>query len=246
MLVWLAMASCTPHRQMVYLQDKMETGDMVAIETTEYLVKPNDILHVRVMTIDRESHAIFNTEEVSRLQTSGGTGANANLYIYGYTVNEAGQIQVPVVGNIEVAGLTIEQIRERIQERVDLYLIGATVSVKMANFSVTVLGEVRRPGNYYIYDNEFSIMDALGLAGDLTDFGNRNVNVVRRTAEGVTFNAIDITSREAAASEFYYLQPGDLVYVQPHRVKRLGFAQFPFAVVFSAVSTTLLLINFFN
>lgn len=244
LLALMFSASCTPHRQMVYLQDKAQAGDSVQVNIPEYRIKPNDILHIRVMTIDPESQAIYNAEELSRMQSAGGTTSNLSLYIYGYTVNEGGYIQMPVVGDVMAAGLSLEGLRKSIQQGVDRYLIGATVSVKMANFSVTVLGEVRRPGNYYVFDNEFTVMDALGLAGDLTDYGNRKVQVVRRSAEGMTFNDIDITSREAAASEFYYMQPGDLVYVEPLKVKRLGFAQFPFAIMFSAISTALLLINF--
>ena len=244
MVFLLLFAACTPHRQMVYLQDKQQSGEQVEVNVPEYRIKPNDILHIRVQTVDPESHSLFNSEETNRLQTSGGTGNNVNLYIYGYTVNEQGNIQMPVVGSIQASGLTLEEFRKSVQARIDQYLIGATVSVKMANFSVSVMGEVRRPGNYYIFDNEFTVMDALALAGDLTDYGNRDIRIIRRGAQGVSFHSIDITSRSAAASEFYYLQPGDLVYVEPHRVKRLGFAQFPFTVLFSAISTTLLLINF--
>jgi polysaccharide biosynthesis/export protein len=246
LLVIIFACSCTPHRQLVYLQDKHQSGSAVEVPFREYIIKPNDILHVQVSSIDQESQAIFNTGDAARYQTAGGTGSNVNLYIYGYTVNETGQIFLPVIGQVDAAGNTLDKLRQEIQNKIDEYLVGATVSVKMANFSVTVLGEVRRPGNYYVYDNEFTILDALGLAGDLTDFGNRRVKVIRRTADQVTFNEIDITSRQAAASEYYFLQPGDLVYVEPHKVKRLGFAQFPFAVVFSAISTALLLINFLN
>ena len=80
----------------------------------------------------------------------------------------------------------------------------------------------------------------------MTEFGNRNVNLVRKDENGLKFHTIDITSRAMVASELYYLQPGDLVYVEPQKLKRLGFSQFPFALVFSTISTTLLLINFFS
>ena len=246
LLLVLFAGACTPQSRLVYMQDRDQAGASLPVFVGEYLVKPADILHVRVMTPDRDAHAMFNMEDMRTIRsTTGGTG-DLNLYIYGYTVNREGTINLPVIGEVEVAGLTVDMARQAIQEQVDEYLIGATVSVKMVNFSVTVLGEVKRPGNYYVYDNEFTIMDALGLAGDLTDYGNRNVQVVRRTAEGVEFAHIDITDRRAVTSELYYLQPGDLVYVEPLRAKRAGFAQFPFGVVFSAITTTLLLINFFQ
>ena len=244
-LALFVLGSCTPHKQLVYLQDKLDHGDELPVSIDNYILKPNDILHIRVSTLDEDAHALFNMEEMRTMRTTTTAGlGDLNLYIYGYSVSEAGMIQMPVVGEILVAGLSLDDARAAIQEQVEEYLIGATISVKLVNFSVTVLGEVRRPGNYYIFDNEFTIMDAIGLAGDLTDYGNRNINIVRRTADGVKFATLDITDRGAVTSDYYYLQPNDLVYVEPHTVKRLGFAQFPFAVLFSAISTTLLLINF--
>lgn len=246
LMVILVAGACTPQHRLVYMQDRQDAGDALPVFVGDYLVKPGDILHVRVTTPDANAQALFNADDIRMTRsTSGGTG-DLSLYIYGYTINHQGKIQMPVIGEVAVAGLTINQARDAIQALVDEYLIGATVSVKMVNFSVTVLGEVKRPGNYYVYDNQFTLMDALGLAGDLTDYGNRKVKVVRRSAEGVEFATLDITDRRSVTSKLYYLQPGDLVYVEPLPAKRAGFAQFPFAVLFSAITTTLLLINFFK
>ena len=244
LLLLIAFASCAPHREMVYLQDKAGMGDQIEVNPVDYRIKPNDILHIRVLTLDKESREMFNADD-ARL-TTGGAGSNMNMYIYGYSVNAAGEVQLPVVGAVNVDGQTMEQSQRTIQLRLNEYLVGATVSVKMANFSFTVLGEVKSPGIYYVYDNEFTILDALGMAGDLTDYGNRKINIVRRHEDQMLFHTIDVTSRQAVASEWYYLQPGDVVYVEPQKVKRLGFSQFPFALIFSTISTTLLLINFFS
>ncbi len=244
LLLLIAFASCAPHREMVYLQDKAGMGNQIEVNPADYRIKPNDILHIRVLTLDKESREMFNADD-ARL-TTGGAGSNMNMYIYGYSVNAAGEVQLPVVGPVKIGGQTLESAQQTIQQRLNEYLVGATVSVKMANFSVTVLGEVKSPGTYYVYDNEFTLLDALGMAGDLTEYGNRQVNLVRRDETGLKFHTIDITSRAMVASELYYLQPGDLVYVEPQKVKRLGFSQFPFALVFSTISTTLLLISFFS
>jgi len=242
----LAASSCTPHKKMVYLQHQAEVSDTLMFSRPDYFIKPGDILHIRVLTLDEESDLIFNTEDTRRMGAGSGARNNISVYLHGYTVGEDGSVKMPVLGDVIVAGRTIAQATKEIDEQIEEYLIGATVVIKLVNFSITVLGEVRRPGNYYIYDNQFSIMDAIGLAGDMTDYGNRQVNIVRQTDQGATFATLDVTESKAVASEFYYLQPNDIVYVEPHKVKRLGFAQFPFAVVFSAISTTLLLINFFG
>lgn len=244
LLFLIAFASCAPHREMVYLQDKASMGDQIEVNPVDYRIRPNDILHIRVLTLDKESRDLFNTED-SRM-TTGGYGSNMSMYIYGYTVNRAGEVQLPVLGAINIGGQTTEEAQATIQKKLDEYLVGATVSVKMANFMVTVLGEVKSPGTYYVYDNEFTLLDALGMAGDLTEYGNRKVNLVRKGENGLDFHTIDLTNRALVASELYFLQPGDLVYVEPQKVKRLGFSQFPFALIFSTISTTLLLINFFS
>ena len=240
----LASTSCTPHKKLVYLQHQAEVSDTLMFSRPDYLIKPGDILHIRVLTLDEESNLIFNNEETRRMGSGSGGSNNISVFLHGYTVGEDGTVKMPVMGDVRVAGQTIARATKEIEDQIEEYLIGATVVIKLVNFSITVLGEVRRPGNYYIYDNQFSIMDAIGLAGDMTDYGNRQVNIVRQTDQGATFATLDVTDSRAVVSEFYYLQPNDIVYVEPHKVKRLGFAQFPFAVVFSAISTTLLLINF--
>ncbi len=246
LLLAVIFASCTPQRQMVYMQDKQELGDELPARPETYRLNPGDILHVRVMSSDMEASQIFNIEDMRRATTRAGDVGDPGMYLYGYTIDEAGKVHLPVMGSVEVKGLSLDETHERIQELAQEYLVDATVSVKIVNFSVTVLGEVRRPGSFYVYDHEFTIMDALGLAGDLTDYGNREVQVIRQTDDGFLFATLDITDRAAVSSELYYLQPNDLVYVEPSITKRFGFAQFPFGVVFSGISTALLLINFLD
>ncbi len=241
-----AISSCVPHRKMVYLQDKGTGGDTLTFAKPEYKIKAGDILHVRVLTLDDESFMTFNNIEGRGGGAYSSRENQISVYLHGYTVNDAGEVTLPVIGIVKLAGLTAEEAMELIHKQISEYLIGATVIVKIANFSVTILGEVRRPGNYYVYDNRFTIMDIIGQAGDLTEFGNRKVNIIRQTAEGAIFAELDITDRNAVSSEFYYLQPNDLVYVQPYVVKRLGFREFPFSILFSAVTTLILLLNFVN
>ena len=159
-LFLVVLASCVPHSKMVYLQDQAEQGNFIEVNPTDYLIRPNDILHIRVLSLDKESRELFNFDD-SRMTTAG-YGSNIGMYIYGYTVNETGDVHLPVVGPVIVGGQTLQQAQQTIQKKVDEYLVGATVSVKMANFMVTVLGEVKNPGTYFVYDNEFTLLDALG------------------------------------------------------------------------------------
>lgn len=241
-LTILAFSSCTPHRKMIYLQDIANQGPVIEISAPEYLIRPGDILHIRVLTLDAESRELFNAS-VSPLAMGGGAVGNASFFMLGYTVDNLGNIVLPVVGNVQVGGMNLTQANQTIQTSIDQYLVDATVDVKLVNFSISVLGEVRRPGQFFIYDNRVTILEAISMAGDLTEFGNRNITVVRRSDENVTFHNVDITSRKFMESDVFFLQPGDLVYVEPTPLKQLGFAQFPFGVIFSAISTTLLLIS---
>lgn len=244
-VVTVMISSCIPQRKLTYLQDKKSVGDELKVRETEYRLKPNDILHVRVMTTNTEMDQLFNLDDRRSYIRSTGAG-DPYMFLYGYKIYQNGNIQLPVIGDVKVAGLTLQEVHELIQERTKEYLLDATVSVRLVNFKVTVLGEVSRPGTFNIYDEEFTIMDAIGVAGNMTDYGNRNVHIIRKTEEGRQFARLDISDRNAVLSGYYYLQPNDLVYVEPMRAKRFGLAQFPYSAFFTAISTIILLINFLN
>lgn len=247
LMVAVLVSSCIPQRKITILQDKQEMGDEITAGERKYTLKPGDILYVRVMTTNTEMTELFNIGETrNTYRTAANAVGDPQMYIYGYNINQEGNIQLPVIGDIRVAGYTIEEVHQRIHERAKEYLLDATISVRLVNFKVTVLGEVNRPGTYNIYDDEFTVIDAIGVAGDLTDYGNRRVHIIRKTDQGRQFLRLDITDREAVTSGFYYLQPNDVVYVEPMLAKRFNLAQFPFAVFFSAISTAILLLNYMN
>jgi polysaccharide biosynthesis/export protein len=243
---FIVLSSCTPQSRLSYMQNRHSLGDELNVNIGEYVLKPGDILHVRIMSSDQEADAIFNLEDNNRTVARNVAVGDPQMFLYGYSINARGEIQLPVIGTIKVSGLSIDSTHSLIQERAAEYIIDATVAVKIVNFSVTVLGEVRAPGTFYVYDHEFTILGALGAAGDLTDYGNRNIHLVRRTDDGLNFHRLDITDRRSVTSELYYLQPNDIIYVEPLLAKRFGFATFPFGVFFSAITTTLLLISYFK
>ena len=246
-LVTILFTSCIPQRRLTYLQERLPVGDKLKIEGSEYRLKTNDILYVRIMTTNREMNELFNIDDRRGIQrTAAASVGDPYMFLYGYKINNSGNIQLPIIGNVRVVGYTLEEAHEMIQERTKEFLVDATISVRLVNFKVTILGEVLRPGTFSIYDEEFTVMDAIGVAGDMTDYGNRNVHIVRKTDEGRQFARLDITDREAVNSDFYYLQPNDVIYVEPMVAKRFALAQFPYTVFFSVISTTILLINFLN
>jgi polysaccharide biosynthesis/export protein len=243
----LLAVSCVPQRKMLYLQaeHKADTNNQFANERLlSYLVQPGDNLYIKVVSLDEKTANLFNPLE----RTSGGSSVNdQSIYLNSYTVSEDGNIEFPLAGKIYVQNLTTEQIKESIQAVLDQYLKETVLIVKLVNFNLTMLGEVKRPGQFKVYQSEINVFEALAMAGDLTEFANRQeVTIIRQTKTGSETIKVDLEKAAVLSSDYYYLKPNDIIYVEPLKIKQYGFATFPYALVFSTISTTLLLINFFK
>lgn len=246
-LVMLAFASCTtPLRELTYLYD-IETGRPYpkGPDPETYQVRSNDHLYINVIGEDPASTAFLNIAGAS-----GGGVSSQNMELITYIVDEEGNINYPRFGKIHVAGNTVDEIRENLQEQVNHYVEGASVFVKLVNRTITVLGEVRAPGQHVMNKNQFSIFEAIGMAGDISDFGDRrDVKVIRETPTGKEVTSIDLTDPNLVSSPYYYILPHDIVYVEPsskvYGQKTMGFGS-GISLVFSVVSTALLLVNYFK
>lgn len=242
-------ASCTPQHRLVYLQDKEETRaaryDTLPIP---YHIKPGDLMHLDIQDFNLESKDIF-TRERDYLR-GGGTGHNnigdPQLYVSSFAVDDTGYIHLPVLGSIKIGGMTVEEANRVTQLRVNTFLKDATVKLRLVNFRVSVLGEVSRPGNYYVFQPQVNVLELIAAAGDMTPYGNREDVMLVRSGNGREMTIfLDLTNRNVLHSPYFYLQPGDVVYVQPNRVaKTTGFATIPWGIIFSAISSTILIINF--
>lgn len=139
----------------------------------------------------------------------------------GYLVDNEGFIYFPVLGKLYIKGMTLAQLRADLEKRLLTYLSDPLVSIKQLNFNVTILGEVKKPGQYTIPSDKITILQALGLAGDMTDFGNRtNVKLIREE-EGVSKTyVIDFTDKNITNSPYYYIQQNDVLYVEPDLIKK--------------------------
>lgn len=156
-------------------------------------------------------------------------------------------ISLPEVGDIKVGGLTLEQAQAKIKEAVGVYVNNTTILVKLVSFKITVLGEVRNPGYYYIYNEQATVLEGLGIAGDLTDFGNReNITLIRQTGQGNETILINLKDPRLLASPYYYLQPNDAIYVQPLPAKALRSNLGALGIFFAGISTVILILNFIN
>jgi len=242
------MNSCITHKQLTYLQNIDEAGEKNVFPYTlpEYKLQKQDILYIRFLTLNEEISNHLNAGNVIGTQTMNmSTGGG---YLIGYTINDSGNIVLPVLGNINVLEKTMEEVRTGIEEKVALYFNDVTVILRLLSFKVTILGEVKAPGTYQIYNNQLNVLDALGLAGDLTDYGNRSrVLVIRPTKGGSYSFRLDLKSKDLLTSEKYFLLPNDVVIVEPRQIKFIPWnastVSLFFSTIFSTISLTLLILN---
>ena len=247
LLFWAS--ACIPNRQLVYFPDpefNTLTPTTVYNNRQVYELQPQDILSVRIKTLDTETEDYFNIQAGDGFQPINPAG----LYINGYSINARGMITLPEVGGIKVGGLTLEEAEAKIKEAVGVYINNTTILVKLVSFKITVLGEVNSPGYYYIYNEQATVLEGLGIAGDLTDFGNReNITLIRQTARGNEAILINLKDPQLLASPYYYLQPNDAIYVQPLQAKaaRNNVNTFGIlSVLFTGLSTGVLILNYVN
>ncbi|MCP2029220.1 polysaccharide export outer membrane protein [Flavobacterium sp. HSC-32F16] len=227
-LISALFTSCIPIKDLVYLQDKnssSEQNNIVAVESKPYRLQTNDVLSVSIKAIDPKLVSIFNTTE------STATGkTESSLYFDGFTVDDHGNIRMPILGEINVIGYTLEEVRVKIEKQLleEHFKSEASlfVTVKLAGFRYTINGEITSPGTKTLFKENLNVMEAIANAGDITTVGNRKaVTVIRQTPTGVQMNDIDLTDVNVMKSPYYTLQPNDYIYVKPLRQKTWGTGQ---------------------
>lgn len=180
--------------------------------------KADDFLLITVMGNDPETVAPFNVPNVTQPGNNGYTIGNPSLQ--GYLVSQKGSINFPVLGTIQVAGLSREEVINLLQQKLSTYINNPIVNIQIQNFKVTVLGEVRSPGTFKIPNERITLLEAIALAGDLKATGIRKIKVIREEDEGKKEYQLDLTQQELFASPCYYLQQNDVVYVEPNQAAR--------------------------
>ena len=214
------------------MQDKGTSGNettVSAVESKPYRLQVNDVLSVDIKAIDPKLVAIFKPSE-SSATLGNGDKSESGLYFNGFTVDDHGNIRMPILGEINVIGYTLEEVRLKIEKKLQEEYFKAEanifVTVKLAGFRYTINGEVGSTGTKTLYMEQVNIMEAIANAGDITTVGNRKtVTIIRQTPTGVQINDIDLTDVNVMKSPYYYLQPNDYVYVKPLKQKTWGTGQ---------------------
>ena len=241
LLVWLT--SCYSRKELVYLQDPTfsdEYPTQIKNRRPTYKLQANDVLHIDIQNPDSETAQLFNYGQ----QQMNAFGNQSTLFVTGHSIGEDGFVTVPLIGKVKVLDLSVDEAKRLLQQEVDKFLKNTTVELKLISFKVSVMGEVNNPGYYYIYNGQANVLEGLSLAGDITEFGNRNnIKLIRQSDNGAEVVLLDLTSSDVMKSKYYYLLPNDVIYVEPSnkQVRRANLE--PIAVVFSALTTLALIVN---
>ena len=237
---FLFLQSCIPMRKVVYMSNNLIAEKEINTTPPVHHLEIGDVLFVRILSQNDKTHEFFNVE--TNTNSSINNTSMASLYLNGSTINSAGKIEIPVIGEIYLLGQDLEQAKASVQKAVDEYLKDAIVIVKLANFQVTILGEVNNAGTFPVFKQDLTIFEALAMAGDLTDYANRQkIKIVRTYKNKKQINIVDLTNQQLLLSDFYYLRNDDMIYVEP--LKYRTFRKSQSQVVLSALTTLAVVVN---
>lgn len=209
--VCLGAVSCTTSKDVVYFQDASQFETLVNDNSFNTKFKVDDLVSIHVSTLDPEASVPFN---LFRGMEEGGMRPEQVNYL----VDKNGEIDFPVIGKVKIEGLSPEETKELLRQRLADYLKDPIINIRIRNFTVTILGAVNRPGTYPVNGEQITIMEALGLAGDINIKGRRdNVMVIRDFDGAKVYNRINLNQKDALKSPVYYLTQNDVVYVEPNK-----------------------------
>lgn len=248
----LLSASCVPTKDLIYLQKKDNTDTINVINpivSKPYRVQSNDILIITIKALDPKLVAIF--EPTTEVQTA---KSEMGSYFDGFIVDDHGNIRMPILGEVNVLGFTLEEVRQNVEKKLlEEYFnkeANIFVTVKLSGLRYTINGEVESPGTKVLYQEKATIMEAIANSGDITVTGDRHaVVVIRKMPHGTEMHEIDLTDVKAMQSPYYYIQSNDYIYVKPLKQKAWGTGKTgiesltTIITVLTLVTTTLLLLR---
>lgn len=217
--------SCIPNKDLIYLQNKDNTSNSIEVAqdaSKPYRVQTNDIISISIKALDQKLVDMFSPSQDGNQQTS-----QQGLYFSGFTVNDHGNIRIPVLGEMNVLGYTLDEIRSKVEKQLldDYFKTEANifVTVKLAGLRYTINGEIGSPGTNVLFQDKVTIMEAIANSGDITITGNRKeVQIIRKFPHGFETYSLDLTSAKAMNSPYFYIQPNDYILVKPLKQKSWG------------------------
>lgn len=253
------LGSCISNKKLIYLQEFPDDapvsieGELVAHELDEYLLQYNDIVDISLRTTSPELNELLDigggVENQMRSMSGGMVQGGDIFFLTGFSLDEEGMVELPLIGQVKLVGLSIKEAKAVIEDRMKKYIAEGNyyVRVRLGGIRYSALGEFNRPGKYTILQNRATIFEAIANAGELTPIAKRNwVNLIRQYPEGSRAHKINLINDNIMKSEFYFLRPNDVIYAEPMRIRELGtgvtFVQ-TFQLLISGLTVALLVIN---
>jgi polysaccharide biosynthesis/export protein len=238
-LIMTFAASCVPIKQLSYFNDLDELAEPGANPRTQKVIMPFDKLYIKVISIDPATTQMFNTSEEMRSGTRDG--------VLGYLVDEAGNVNFPFVGNINVVSLTTAKAAEKIQKALSDYVPNTAVSVKYIDNQVTIMGEVRQQGVFPFIQDKLNIYEALGLGGGLTEYGDRKkIILVRNEGAKIMHYRLDLSNSKIAGKDYFYILPNDVIIVEPLKAISSNYQNITYTTILSSITTLIAVLLFTN
>lgn len=234
----ILLSGCTMRKNIPYFKGLESSNDETAVVQNEAVIHNDDVLSIIVSALDPITVAPFNLPVVT-YQSPGSEQLYSNQSLQPYLVDVNGEITFPVIGKIKVGGLKKSEAAELIKKKLEPYLKDPIVIIQFRNYKITVLGEVNRPGSYTISNERISILEALGMAGDLSIYGRRdNVLLIRETEGGKKeYVRINLNDTNILSSPYFYLQQNDVLYVQPNNTRVTAASSTNIGLYLSTIST---------
>lgn len=213
----LNLAACVNHKMLVNFNEgpAFPTGPQPIPVASDIRIQPDDLLEIGIYAADPAAVAPFTLQGVGARTKEENNVAGNN-----FLVDQQGDIEFPILGKLHLSGLSIEQARDTFKTKIGQYINNPIVNVRWLNFKFTVLGEVARPATYTLPERSVTVLEAIGLAGDLTNYGNRkNILIIREQDGKREFGHIDLQDRNVFSSSYFYLKQNDVLYVEPLKQK---------------------------
>lgn len=248
LLLLVVVFSCTRYKDIVYLQEGddsvKDSLGLFASQIPTYRIQNRDILYIKIISMNKEVTEVINTTPSNATNIYNN---ESSFYIYGYNVNDSGNVEIPIIGAVNVVGKTLEETKTAIIKQTLKVLKDPTVIVKLISFKFSVLGEVVRPGKYTNFNNQLTVLEAISQAGDITTYGNRRkVMVIRSGVKGTKTFRFDLTNINLLNSEGFYLLPNDIVYVEPLKSRNFRNNIPTLSLVLGSISTFILVLSYVN
>jgi len=250
-------SSCLSRKQTVMMQETDKSiayKDTFNFETSSYILKTGDAVGLEVFSFNPQvvldlSGLIKQQSNTNMNQVRNSNGSDI-FYLSGYTLDDSGNISIPMVGNIQIGGLTFAEASMEVQRRLGEYYKDVFVKVNFGGIRFTIFGEVRMPGKYTALQSRMNLFEVLAIAGDFSDFAKRDkVHIIRNNKNGAKTITVNLLDKNILKSPYFFIETNDIIYIEPLTKKYTGFglnAGQGIATVFSAITMTFLVLNFFK